>query len=91
MSSPLVEIQGDSAPITLLNILRQIYALPGAPNETARLDALRQYDILDSESETAYDNLAKLAAHICKTPIALAVRVDEQRQWFKARVGLDAT
>lgn len=60
-------------------------------NEAARLEALRQYEILDTGSEVPYDNIAKLAAFICGTPIALAVLVDEHRQWFKARVGLDVS
>jgi len=44
----------------------------------------------DSEPEEAYDDLARLAAGICDTPIALISLVDTERQWFKARVGLDA-
>jgi diguanylate cyclase (GGDEF)-like protein/PAS domain S-box-containing protein len=54
-----------------------------------RLAALREYEVLDSESEQAFDDLALLAAHICGTPMALVSLVDEQRQWFKARVGLE--
>ncbi|MEH2003748.1 GAF domain-containing protein [Nostoc sp.] len=57
--------------------------------EVARLEALRQYQILDTEPEEAYDNLAKLAAFICGTPISLVNFIDENRQWFKAKVGLD--
>ncbi|MBW4641525.1 MAG: GAF domain-containing protein [Goleter apudmare HA4340-LM2] len=57
--------------------------------EAARLEALRQYQILDTEPEEAYDNLAKLAAFICGTPIALVNFIDENRQWFKAKLGID--
>jgi diguanylate cyclase (GGDEF)-like protein/PAS domain S-box-containing protein len=57
-------------------------------DEAARLQALYQYQILDTEPETAFDNLAQLAAHICQTPIALISLVDEQRQWFKSKIGL---
>jgi len=57
--------------------------------EMARLEALRQYQILDSEPEEAYDNLAQLAAFICGTPISLVNFIDENRQWFKSKVGLD--
>jgi two-component system cell cycle sensor histidine kinase/response regulator CckA len=67
--------------------------MPPAPlpeNEHARLAALRRYDILDSGPETAYDDLAKIAAQICGTPIALITLVDAERQWFKARVGMEA-
>ena len=59
-------------------------------DETARLAALRQYRILDTEPERAFDDLALLASHICQTPMALITLVDADRQWFKARTGLDA-
>ncbi|MBF2003860.1 MAG: PAS domain S-box protein [Synechococcales cyanobacterium M58_A2018_015] len=61
---------------------------PPPDNESDRLNALRQFAILDTEAETAFDDLARLAASICHTPIALVSLVDECRQWFKARVGL---
>ena len=59
-------------------------------NEIARLEALRAYDILDTPPERACDDLVQLAAQLCGTPIALISLVDTGRQWFKARVGLDA-
>jgi PAS domain S-box-containing protein len=59
--------------------------------EAVRLEALRQYQILDTEPEEAYDNLARLAAFICGTPISLVNFIDENRQWFKAKVGLDVS
>ncbi|MBC6431813.1 GAF domain-containing protein [Nostoc sp. HG1] len=59
--------------------------------EVKRLEALRQYQILDTEPEEAYDNLAKLAAFICGTPISLVNFIDENRQWFKAKVGLNVS
>ncbi|WP_450091462.1 response regulator [Pseudomonas benzenivorans] len=65
----------------------------GAPlpsDEAARLAELHQYALLDSPAEQAYDDLTQLAAQLCDTPIALISLVDEQRQWFKSRVGLDA-
>ncbi|BAZ50894.1 two-component sensor histidine kinase [Nostoc sp. NIES-4103] len=58
-------------------------------DEAGRLEALRQYQILDTEPEEAYDNLAKLAAFICGTSIALVNFIDENRQWFKAKLGID--
>jgi GAF domain-containing protein len=57
-------------------------------NEVARVAALQRYAILDSEPEQGFDDLALLASYICQTPIALISLVDENRQWFKSRVGL---
>jgi anti-sigma regulatory factor (Ser/Thr protein kinase) len=60
-------------------------------DETERLAALRRYRILDTEPEQAFDDLTFLAAQICGTPIALITLLDEERQWFKSRVGTSAT
>jgi two-component system NtrC family sensor kinase len=57
-------------------------------NESARLEALRQYQILDTDPEEVFDDITRLAAYICQTPIAVISLVDRDRQWFKARVGL---
>lgn len=62
---------------------------PLPENEAARIKALRRYDILDSPPEEAFDDIVMLAAHICETPISLVTLVDSDRQWFKAKVGLD--
>ena len=56
--------------------------------ETLRLSALRRYRILDTEPERCFDDLALLASQVCGTPMALITLVDEQRQWFKSRVGV---
>ena len=61
------------------------------PSEAARLEALAQYEILDTAPEHALDELAELAAHLTSAPIALISLVDEKRQWFKARVGTELT
>ena len=63
---------------------------PLPENESERLQALRSYAILDTLAETAYDDLTQLAAYVCAAPIALVSLVDESRQWFKSRVGLEA-
>src|ERR1017187_891689 len=60
-------------------------------NERARLLALNSYDILDTPEEDVFDEFARLAASIVGTPIALVSLVDGNRQWFKAKVGLDAS
>lgn len=59
--------------------------------EAARLAALRRYDILDTPPEPGFDRIVRLASHLLGTPISLVSLVDEKRQWFKARMGLDAT
>lgn len=64
---------------------------PLPPNEAERLKALREYQVLDTETEAAFDDLTRLAAEICDTPIALVSLVDTCRQWFKSRFGLEAT
>ncbi|RKR06481.1 GAF sensor signal transduction histidine kinase [Maribacter vaceletii] len=59
--------------------------------EKERVNALKSYNVLDTLPEEDYDNLTKIAAQICGTPISLVSLLDETRQWFKSRHGIDAT
>ncbi len=58
-------------------------------NEETRLQILKQYELLDTADEVAYDDLVVLAASICKTPMASICLIDEYRQWFKSTVGFN--
>ena len=62
---------------------------PIPDNEAQRLEALREYRILDTAAEKAYDDLTKLAAYVCQVPIAMISLVDESRQWFKSKLGVN--
>jgi GAF domain-containing protein len=62
---------------------------PRPNNEAQRLAALQEYRILDTAAEQAYDDIVALAAYLCDVPIALITLVDESRQWFKSRLGLN--
>jgi two-component system, sensor histidine kinase len=63
---------------------------PHPRDESARIHALHAYAILDTPPDRAYDDIVALASAICGTPIALVSLVDRDRQWFKARLGLEA-
>ena len=68
--------------------------MPAAPlpaDEAERLAALRGYAILDTPPEENFDRIVRLACRLFSVPIALISLVDENRQWFKARQGLEAT
>jgi PAS domain S-box-containing protein len=60
-------------------------------NEATRLEALRRYGILDTLPEQEFDDLTRLAALTCGTPMALVSFVDEKRQWFKSKIGIQAS
>lgn len=62
--------------------------LPG--NEAQRLADLRRLEILDTVDEQEYDDLTTMAAAICNVPMSVISLIDENRQWFKSRFGLDA-
>jgi GAF domain-containing protein len=58
-------------------------------DETRRLEILQSYNVVDTAAEPAYDDIVSMASLMCATPIALVTLITEDRQWFKARMGLD--
>ena len=62
---------------------------PLPENEAKRLEAIQSYHILDTADEQDFDDIVELASQLCDTPIALITLIDENRQWFKAKTGLD--
>ena len=65
---------------------------PAIPaDESQRLQTLRDLELLDTPPEERFDRVTRLAKQVFSTPIALVSLVDEGRQWFKSRQGLDAT
>ena len=65
------------------------YPIPSC--EQARLAALYGYEVLDSPQEAAFDRIVSMAARLFGTPMAMVSLVDADRQWFKAKCGLDAS
>ena len=63
---------------------------PLPPDERERLEALRRYGAFGLLRETLFDDIARLAAFICQTPISLISLVDTNRQWFLSQTGIDA-
>src|SRR6266404_4079537 len=59
--------------------------------QVTRSVVLQEYDVFDATPDSALDELTRLAAQVCSTPFAFTSFFDAQRQWFKARVGLDVT
>jgi len=64
---------------------------PLPENEAERIAALRALDVLDSAEEDIYNTIVKAAAEICQTSMASLTFVDSNRQWFKSKIGLNAT
>jgi GAF domain-containing protein len=63
-------------------------SVPVPSNEKQRLKVLWEYQVLDTVPEEVFDDLTELAARICEAPIALITLVDEDRQWFKSKIGV---
>ena len=64
-------------------------ACPIPENEPQRLEALRAFEILDTEPELDFDALTRVAAHALGAPIAVVALMDSDRLWFKSKIGLD--
>lgn len=62
---------------------------PDPSAEAARMDAVRRYELLDSDPDEAFDRITALASRVLKTPVAIVSVVDDERIWFKSRHGLD--
>lgn len=82
--TPLKHLRLQPLPPALLNA-----PFPVSDNEPQRLMAVHRSGILDSASEQALDNLTQIAALSLSAPIALITVLSEDRQWFKAKVGLE--
>jgi len=63
------------------------YPVPG--NEEERLAALSSYDVLDTASEPSFEKITALAARLFEAPIALMTLMDRDREWFKAKIGIE--
>ena len=63
--------------------------IPTPKNEGARLAELESYGILDTMPEQEYDDIARLAAHICETSMSTVALLDSHRKWHKAKFGVE--
>lgn len=64
---------------------------PFPANENLRVEAVRSYQIFDTEEEKDYDSLTSLASMICEIPVALITFIDDKRQFFKSHHGTEIT
>jgi PAS domain S-box-containing protein len=65
-----------------------VKAAPVPEHEAQRLEALRRYSVVDTPPEEAFDELTRLACHLCAAPISFITFIDENRQWVKSAEGL---
>ncbi len=76
--------------MTTVSPLRPSDALPNVP-ESARLEALRRYQIVETPRDRGFDDIAVLAARLCHTPMALVSFVEAERVWVMSSLGLEVT
>lgn len=67
-----------------------IHACTDRSTHLENVEALRRFKVLDTAPDSAYDHIVDIAARVFQVPIVLVSLIDLDRQWFKARVGLDA-
>lgn len=75
-------------PLKQINLFMVTPPIPS--DDQKRLKELYRYEVLDTVYEDEFNDVVKLAATICGTPIALISLIDAKRQWFKAKIGIDA-
>ena len=80
-------MQKRKEPLAQISLFTATPQIP--PNDQQRLKELYSYEILDTESEDEYNDIVLLAASIAKTPIATISFIDQEREWFKAKIGLE--
>ena len=73
----------------LKSVVMDFSKAPLPDNEPQRLAALKEYDILDSAMDKAFDDICALSAFICAAPMSCISLVDGERQWFKSRFGVE--
>jgi len=80
-------MQKRKEPLAQISLFTATPQIP--PNDQQRLKELYSYEILDTEPEDEYNDIVLLAASIAKTPIATISFIDQEREWFKAKIGLE--
>lgn len=74
-----------------MRIIKNYMIFPPKPqDETARLDTLAEYAILDTDSEERFDRITRMVSSLLNTPIASIALVAEDHIWFKSKIGFEA-
>src|SRR5260370_18071258 len=59
-------------------------------DEALRIEALNQYEVLTTASDPVLDDITRLAAQFCNTPVAAISLIGSDRIWLKSRTGIDS-